>query len=145
MSLPHPKDAFDLPPLTSKRKNHPFFMQRQGLLGRTSAETARACALYDQLDQLLIENGGIARDVYPCRGCFASSDVEVLVDRFGRDPRCHDLPDHSHLMKEELPERKTRQPRIEPKLNIDDHELHQHHFQGQPDGSQLEFQKKLNY
>jgi hypothetical protein len=30
---------------------------------------------------VLIENGGIARGVYPCRGCFASSDVEILVDR----------------------------------------------------------------
>ena len=28
-----------------------------------------------------IENGGIARGVYPCKGCFASSDLEVLVER----------------------------------------------------------------
>lgn len=30
---------------------------------------------------VVIENGGIARDVYPCRGCFASSDIEILVDK----------------------------------------------------------------
>jgi len=30
---------------------------------------------------VVIENGGIARDVYPCRGCFASSDIEILVNR----------------------------------------------------------------
>ena len=28
-----------------------------------------------------IENGGIAHGVYPCKGCFASSDLEVLVER----------------------------------------------------------------
>ena len=30
---------------------------------------------------VVIENGGITRDVYPCRGCFASSDIEILVDK----------------------------------------------------------------
>lgn len=30
---------------------------------------------------VVIENGGIARDVYPCHGCFASSDIEILVDK----------------------------------------------------------------
>lgn len=30
---------------------------------------------------VVIENGGIARDVNPCRGCFASSDIEILVDK----------------------------------------------------------------
>ena len=28
-----------------------------------------------------IENGGIARGIYPCMGCFASNDLEVLVER----------------------------------------------------------------
>ena len=30
---------------------------------------------------VVIENSGIARGVYPCRGCFASNDLEILVDR----------------------------------------------------------------
>lgn len=27
-----------------------------------------------------IENGGIARAIFPCRGCFASGDIDLLVD-----------------------------------------------------------------
>ena len=53
----------------------------------------KTTAFFEELDRLswvlanhgvptvVIENGGIARGVYPCRGCFASSDLEILVDR----------------------------------------------------------------
>jgi len=30
---------------------------------------------------VVIENGSIAHDVYPCRGCFASNDIEILIDK----------------------------------------------------------------
>jgi hypothetical protein len=81
------------------------------LTHRGTEERVTACL--DEVDRLsllleahgirsvIMENGGIARFVAPCRGCFASNDFEILVDKskvplveeillregLGRDPR----------------------------------------------------------
>jgi hypothetical protein len=46
-------------------------------------ELDRIAAICDKksIPIVAIENGGIARGVQQCRGCFASSDIEILVNR----------------------------------------------------------------
>lgn len=49
-----------------------------------------------------IENGGIARGVQKCRGCFASSDIEILVNK-------EELTEFEEILRKEGYERRSRE------------------------------------
>lgn len=67
-------------------------------------ELDRLAAICDERDirVVAIENGGIARGVQQCRGCFASSDIEILVNR-------NDVASFDEVLEGEGYERRSRQ------------------------------------